>query len=136
MTDIAVEPIIMTASTLKVGADNYEAHVSTVSLDPSASSVTWKGLSPAATFTKVSKATWVCNLAYAQDWETANSLSNYLYDHEGETIAVEFAPEDGGQAWAVNLVITPGAIGGAVDTVAVGSVALGVSGRPTRVVAP
>lgn len=131
MAAIDISPIILTNCKLKVGDDNYEAHVSRVEFTPSAQTVTWKGLTPTSVFTKVSRATWTCTLEYAQDWETTNSLSQYLHENEGSEVAAEFVPEDGGATWEATLLITPGAIGGAVDSVATASVTLGVSGKPT-----
>ena len=131
MPEIAVDPFLMQDAILNFALDDYAAAVSSATLTPTAANVTWKGLKPAAVFTFAAAATWTLDLEYAQDWETANSLAQYLYLHEGETIAATLTPQDGlGQAWAVNVIITPGAVGGAVDTVAVGSVSLGVKGRP------
>jgi len=136
MATIGIAPIVLKDVTLKIGADNYEANVSSVEFVPTASTVTWKGLTPSAQFTSIGNATWVCNLAYAQDWETVNSLSQYLLDNEGEAVVADFYPEDGGQGFRATIVLTPGAIGGTVDTVAVGSVSLGVQGKPARIVTP
>jgi hypothetical protein len=133
MAQIAVAPITLTNALLTLGIDGYEKHVSAVELVPTATSTTWKGLNPDAVFTNTGRATWVCNLSFAQDWETPDSLSQYLLEHEGEIIAAVFEPEAGGAGFTANLVITPGSIGGAVDTTAVATVSLGVQGRPVLV---
>lgn len=132
MTAIAVQPFVLKDCTLKVGTDNYEAHVSQVQFSPSSSQVNWKGLTPSSVFSDVTTATWTCSLAYAQDWTTANSLSLYLHNHEGETVDVVFQPKAGtGQpSVEATLLITPGAIGGTVDQVATATVTLGVQGKP------
>jgi len=132
MAQIAIEPIILTNCLLTIGADNYEKHVSRVQFDPSAATVNWKGLHPDAVFSKVARATWTCTLEYAQDWETPNSLSQYLHDNEGTEVAATFSPESGGASWAATILITPGAIGGTVDTVPTATVTLGVKGKPAR----
>jgi hypothetical protein len=134
MADISVSPFVLKDVTLLIAADNYEAHVSSVELVPSASTVTWKGLTPSSVFTDVSTATWVCNLSFAQDWATTDSLSRYLFENEGEAVACEFVPVAGGAGFSATIVITPGAIGGAVDSVAVATVSLGVQGRPAVLV--
>lgn len=134
MSTIAIQPFVLKDCAFKVAADNYEGHVSAVEFVPTANSVQWKGLTPSSVFTDVSTATWVCNLALAQDWETANSLSRYLFEHEGDAIAVEFEPIAGGTAFSATVVITPGSIGGTVDAVGVSTVSLGVRGRPAEVV--
>ncbi|RPE75199.1 MULTISPECIES: hypothetical protein [unclassified Frondihabitans] len=132
MTTIAVSPFLLKDVDLKVGTDNYEAHVSSVEFVPTASTVTWKGLTPSSVFSSIGSATWVCNLSYAQDWDTPASLSNYLLDHEGETVAVHFEPEVGGVGFDAQIIITPGSIGGAIDSTGVGTVSLGVRGRPRK----
>jgi len=131
MAQIAVNPFMMRDCVLTVAADSYEKHVSAVEFVPSGSVVNWKGLTPDAVFSYGTNATWVCNLSYAQDWATADSLSRYLFENEGDEIAVTFEPVAGGPGVSATLIITPGSIGGAVDSVAVSTVSLGVKGKPT-----
>lgn len=133
MVQIAVKPIVLRDCTLGIAADNYEKHVSGVSIDPSSSTVTWNGLTPDAAFTFPTATTWGVKLDYAQDWETADSLSMYLYEHEGEQVDMTFTPKAGGLGWKVTVFIAPGSIGGQVNTVATASVTLGAVGRPTPV---
>lgn len=133
MAAIDVNPIVLKDATLKVGADNYEAHVSSVEFVPSSSTVNWKGLTPESVFSFGTNSTWVCNLAFAQDWDTEGSLSAYLFDNEGESVICDFYPDAGGQGFRATLIITPGSIGGAVDSVAVSTVSLGVQGKPARI---
>lgn len=131
MAQIQVNPFILSDTTLKIAADNYETSVSSVEFQPSGGTVSWKGLSPAAVFTFPQSVTWACAIAFAQDWETEDSLSQYLFEHQGETVAIEFAPVRGGKSIYANIVIVPGSIGGAVDAVAASTVTLGVVGKPT-----
>jgi hypothetical protein len=137
MTVIAVAPIVLKDVDLKIGTDNYEAHVSSVILTPASASVKWKGLTPTATFTDTSNVEWTAQLDYAQDWVTVNSLSNYLFANQGTTKVAVFAPKKGSGLpnWTVSLVIAPGPIGGSVDTYMTGTVQLGVSGQPVKGVA-
>jgi hypothetical protein len=134
MAQISVLPFVLKDVTLLIAADNYESNVSSVEFLPSASTVVWKGLTPSSSFTDVSTATWVCNMTFAQDWATVGSLSRYLYDNEGAAVACEFVPVAGGAGFSATIVITPGSIGGAVDSVAVATVSLGVRGRPEELV--
>lgn len=128
MTLIDVKPRVFKHYALKIGADNYEKHVSGVSLVPNAPTQTWQGAHPDSSFSDVQKATWTCQLEYAQDWETANSLSRYLMEHEGEIInAVEFSPLGSGPKFTANLTITPGTIGGAIGAFGTATVTLGSS---------
>lgn len=131
MAQIAVVPILLKDVVLTLGTDSYEKHVSEVLFTPSSSIVNWAGLSPTSVFSFPTKATWTCQLTYAQDWATTNSLSKYLHDNEGEDVAATFDPVNGGPTWAATLYIVPGAIGGALNAVATATVVLGVSGKPT-----
>lgn len=130
MVAIAVNPFILRDCTFTVATSDYVAHVSTVEFVPSSSTVNWKGLTPAAVYAFGTSATWACNLSFAQDWSTPNSLSRYLYDNEGEEIVVVFEPVAGGTSITATLLIAPGSIGGAIDSVAVSTVTLGVKGKP------
>lgn len=131
MSTIAVKPFVLKDVLLSVATDNYEAHVSQVQFDPSSSIQVWQGLTPTSVHTDVTTATWQAVLAYAQDWETPNSLSRYLYDHEGQEVPVVFKPRSGsGPSFSATLVITPGSIGGTFNSFATGSVTLGVKGKP------
>lgn len=134
MTIVPIKPLFLSESKLTVGLDDYAAHISGAKLVPSSSTVTWKGLKPGSAFSQQTIATWVLTINYAQDWESASSLSQYLLAHEGETVEMTLEPTDGGQAFTVQVTITPGAIGGDVDTFAAESVTLGVLGKPVKVV--
>jgi hypothetical protein len=131
MAQIAVQPIYLKDVVLTVDGDTYEKHVSGVTFTPSVTSATWKGLEPTAVFTNVGSSTWMIDLAYAQDWETADSLSAYLFDNEGAEITLSFVPVSGGGTWSATVIIVPGAVGGAVDSYATATVSLPVQGRPT-----
>lgn len=130
MATIEVSPIVLRNVLLTLGTDGYQKHVSGVTFTPSGSIISWSGLTPDAQFSFPSTITWTCVLNYAQDWETPNSLSRFLFEHEGETISAVFEPEAGGQGFTAEIIVLPGAIGGDVNTVPVGSVTLGVKGRP------
>lgn len=130
MADIAIAPFIMRDCLFKVAADSYEGHVSQVEFVPSPVLASWKGLKPGAVHQFAGLATWVVNLALAQDWETTNALSRYLHDHEGEKVVVTFEPVNGGTPVTATIIIVPGSIGGTVDSVAVSSVSCPVDGKP------
>lgn len=133
MAQIAVNPLVLKDVVLSLGADSYEKHVSGVTFTPSAATITWQGLTPTAKFTDVAAADWTCQLDYVQDWDTPDSLSQYLFENEGAEIAATFKPRSGsGPSFTANLVITPGAIGGVVNAYATTSVTLG-SDKPVLV---
>lgn len=135
MPVITVAPFVLKDVSMKIGADNYEHHVSQVEFTPDMSVVTWKGLSPAASFSDTSAPVWSCTLSFAQDWTTPDSLSEYLMDHAGETVEAVFGPNGattGDTLFTADIILAPGPIGGTVDSVAVGTVTLGVVGAPVR----
>ena len=136
MATIAVNPFILKDVLLTIESDNYEAHVSQVEFTPSASTQAWQGLTPTATFTDVTTATWTANLTYAQDWSNPDSLSYKLHEQEGMEWEVVFKPISGsGPSVHATLIVTPGAIGGTVNGYATASVSLAVKGKP-QLVAP
>lgn len=132
MATIAVQPLVLKDVLLTIGTDNYEAAASSVVFTPSSSPTTWAGLN-GETHTDTSLATWTCDLTYVQDWETANSLSQYLLTNEGDSVSVTFKPKSGsGPSFTATVSITPGAVGGTVNSFAETSVSLG-STKPTLV---
>ncbi|WP_067194167.1 hypothetical protein [Microbacterium sp. XT11] len=138
MPKIEVKPIVLRDCLLRAtlpasDSFDFEKHVSGVTLTPSTGSTTWNGLDPDASFTFPNATTWAAQLDYAQDWETEDSLSMFLFEHEGETITLLFEPVKGGLGWQIDAVIVPGSIGGQVNAVATSSVTLGVNGRPVPV---
>lgn len=119
-------PLVMKDVTLELGADDFASQASSVVFTPSSSTLTWQGLTPDSTFTDIAKATWTVGITYAQDWTAVDSLSRWLFEHEGDTVACEFRPKNGeGVAFTANVSITPGAIGGAVNAISEGTVTLG-----------
>lgn len=133
MAAIAVNPILLTNVLFSVESDSYEKHVSSVEFAPTSSVVNWKGLTPSSVFSFGTTATWQANVSFAQDWETENSLSQYLFANEGQEIDVIFEPVSGGARFSATLIVAPGSIGGSVDSVAVSTVTLGVKGKPVLV---
>lgn len=130
MPAIAVKPRVLKNYLVKIGADSFEKALNSVTLTPSSSTVTFKGGTPDAVFTDQTAPTWTCALSYAQDWETAGSLSVYLLQHEGESVDMEFSPLGSGPKFKATVIITSGAVGGAIDAFAVATVTLGVQGKP------
>lgn len=139
MPQIAIVPFVLKDILLTIGTDNYETNVSTVHFTPSVSTVTWQGLTPASAFTDSTSPTWTCELSYAQDWKTANSLAQYLLTNQGQTKVAVFKPKGSGSGEAIftaSIIIAAGEIGGDVNTVQVGSVTLGVVGAPVKTANP
>lgn len=123
-------PLFMKDSVLTIASTGFQAEVSNVQFVPSATTTTWNGLTPAAVHTHMSTATWTLNLTLAQDYDDAESLARYLLENEGEEVAAHFEPKAAGQGIDATIIITPGAIGGAVNAFAEATVSLGVNGKP------
>lgn len=136
MAVIAAAPIVIKDAIVTVGTDSYEKHVSSATFQPTPTipTVQWKSLSPTSQLNDVGalSTAWVLVLEYAQDWETTNSLSNYLLTNAGTTKTVTVQPQrgTGKKAFTATVTIVPGPIGGKVDEVPVGSVSLPLSGAP------
>jgi len=133
MATIALAPLVLKDVLLTVGTDNYEKAVDSVTFTPASSTVPWTGLD-GTTYTDQTTATWTATLNYMQDWDTADSLSAYLMDNEGTSVALTFKPRSAsGPTFTATAIITPGAIGGQVNANATTSVTLGLTGAPARV---
>lgn len=135
MPAISAAPFVLKDAVLNVDADSYEAHVSSVQFAPTSSTVTWQGITPAASFSDSTSPTWTCTLAYAQDWTTADALSQYLMDNAGQTKTIVFQPlgaTSGDPTFTAEVIIAAGPIGGPVNTVQVGTVTLGCKGAPVK----
>ena len=124
MAEIAVKPFVLRDVDLLIGADNYEAHVSQVEFVPTATAITWTGLAN-NTVSATATATWVLTLAGAQDWATADSLSQYLHEQEGETVEIALTPATGQGSFTTTATITPAGIGGTAAAFSVFTVSLG-----------
>jgi hypothetical protein len=120
----------MKDAVLTLGADDYQAAVSSATLTPSSSIQSFKGLTPTAVWSAGTSATWTLELTYAQDWADETSLGAYLFDNEGSTVTFTLEPNAGGAGFSGSVIITPGAAGGAVDGYATATVSLGVVGKP------
>lgn len=133
MTILEVQPLVLKDVEASFGDDDFRKHLDAVTLTPTSSQTTWSGLGR-NTHTDANTATWTCVMSGAQDWDSTQSLSRFLFDHEGETVDFTFRPRSGvGPSFMVQVVITPGAIGGSVNAYAPLSVTLGVNGKPLLV---
>lgn len=139
MPKIAAVPFVLKDAVFSVGTDDYEAHVSSVQFVPTVQTVTWQSLTPAGSFTDTTSPSWVCTIAYAQDWKTLNSLAQYLLTNAGLKKTVTFKPQGsttGSPVFTADVMIAPGPIGGDVNTVQSATVTLGVVGTPAKSTAP
>ena len=139
MPAIAITPFVLKDAVLSIGTDDYQAHVSSVQFVPTTQTVQWQSITPAGSFTDTTSPSWTCTLAYAQDWKTVNSLSQYLLTNAGQKKTVVFKPQGattGSPIFTAEIMIAPGPIGGDVNTVQAATVTLGVVGAPVKTAAP
>ncbi|MBS1674611.1 MAG: hypothetical protein JSS74_11685 [Actinobacteria bacterium] len=135
MAKITVKPFVLRDCVLNIkdGATDvgdFEASVSKVEFTPNVAIQTWKGLTPTSVTQDVAAPEWSCAMDYAQDWETATSLSNYLLANVGKKVTAKFTPKAGGKSATATVTILPGSIGGGVGAFATGSVSLPCDGQP------
>lgn len=131
MAQINISPFIIRDCLLKIGADSYEKHISKVQVDPQISQVSWQGGTPDSKFNDATITGYTVGIDYAQDWETPDSLAQYLWENKGLAKVIEFTPRNGmGQKITLTATILPGPFGGGVGPVAAGSVTLPVQGEP------
>lgn len=134
MAVIDVTPFVMKNAIIEIDIDDFAKAVSEATLTPSGGTTDFKGLKPDAVFSYPTSITWSLDLTYAQDWSSDTSLSRFLFDHQGETVAATLNVDDsttkGITSWDLTVAITAGAVGGAVDNVATATVSLGVVGAP------
>jgi hypothetical protein len=125
MAQITPKALYMKDCRFKVGTHNYEKTVSGVTFVPTSTAATWTGLTPDSSVSEQSTPTWVVNVDYVQDWETADSFARYLHEHQGEKVEVEFEPKADGPAITSTVTLVPGPIGGPGGAFATASVSLG-----------
>lgn len=135
MTTVVVEPLVLKDYTVKIDADNYEKAVSAVIFTPPGSSaVTWQGPIGEDHSDESESGAWTMQLDYVQDWETAGSLSGYLFDHHGETKTCEFVPRAGTglPKFTADIVLRTGPVGGSTRQFATSSTQMTCKAKPVR----
>lgn len=113
MAKITAKPVLF-RNPVSIGADEYTAHLNRAEFVPTQPTASFTDLDGKTTnFGGVSA--WVLELAGAQDWETLNSLTQYLLANEG--IEVEATVELPGGGTATGTVIVAATnIGGTINT--------------------
>jgi hypothetical protein len=134
MATITPAPLYFKDAVLEIDGDDYAPAASSATLSPSVSATTFYGLKPDAMFPE-SSVDWTLEVTFVQDWDSASSLSKYLWDNQGSVIAdVTLKPRSGeGPSFTMDLHIVPGSIGGDTRAHATSTVSLPVKGVPTLV---
>lgn len=130
-TIVPVKPIVPKDWDVIVAETNHKMAVNKCEFVPSTSTQTWTG-GGNNSHTDQTTPTWSVNVDFAQDWETEGSFAGYLFDHAGETVELEFRPKSGAAGFSALVIITPGTIGGTINSFMTASVTLGVDGKPER----
>lgn len=74
---------------------------------------------------------YVLNLDYAQDWYESG-ISTFLFENDGLLVPFEIKPTTAASPIASGMAyVVPGDFGGTSGEIMVGSVALGIDGKPT-----
>lgn len=130
MSTVQVKPLNFTDYRIRIGVDNFESAIPSCKFTPTTSTSTWKGGTPADTFTATGSPTWVCDLKFAQDWENEDSLSLYMLNHAGEEKEIEFFPNAIGPSFTADIILVAPEIGGDIDAWGESTVSCGVQGKP------
>lgn len=132
MATINPTPLYLKDVILTVGSDQFEKAISNAAFTPTVPTATFKGLSDDAVYTQAGAASWMVDLTFVQDWDSADSLSAYLFNNQGEEVTLTFKPKSlTGGTFSATVVIVPSSIGGAVDTYATSTVSLPMVGQPS-----
>lgn len=114
-TETPAAPRLVRHITLTVGNTSFSKHVNNCTFTPTASSSEWRGGTPDAVFTDSPPASWANALTFVQDWETENSLCNYMLEHDGEKADIIYKPQaEGSVSFLAEVTIVAPTIGGAV----------------------
>jgi hypothetical protein len=124
MAVVPVKPFVLRDVDFVIGTDNYEAHASQCEYVPTTPQLSWTGLAN-NTVGASGASTWVLTISGAQDWETVNSLSQYLHEHEGEEVPVTLTPADGSGTFTSTITLAPANIGGSAGAFSVFTVSMG-----------
>lgn len=105
---------------------NAEVTVAGTDVSDEASNITWTQTTSTTTFTPVSGNTvsdttpggWTLAFTYGEDWETETSLSNYIYEHEGDEVELTFKPKGSGTVtWTSKVTLALAGVGGGAGVV-------------------
>lgn len=131
LTTLNLEAFVEYEITFGGTTDDHARHVASCAFVPSGGTETrWKGGTPDAKVAHRTLSDWTCQMRVAQDF-SATGLAKYLFDNEGETVAVAFTPVAGGPSWYADLVIAAPQIGGDIDTYGEATITHTVVGKPS-----
>lgn len=115
------------------GGDDYAGTCRSIRAEPSGAASAFYGMKPTATYEE--NAGWQITFEFADDYETAASLWNKMFDNDGEQIEIEFWPHAGGVGFKTTATAKAAGIGGTTREVATSSLTLTCS-KPTKLADP
>jgi hypothetical protein len=125
-------PYAMKQSKITFGVDDYTDAVSQAEFQPSTDTAKWEGIG-GRVINMVGSASWSLVLGLAQDDDDAGLLT-YLFENENAEVTVLLEPVEGGTGWSCPVIISPANVGGTAGaTVAVSTVTLACTEKPTRI---
>ena len=93
--------------------DQFECQVSNFTLTSTSQTVSVPATFCDGATTKATPSSWAVSLTFAQDWGATPSLSELLYDEDGELIHFSFVPSDAtAGTWAGTCYAVAGDVGG------------------------
>lgn len=122
--------ITINQAQVTLGGQQYGDAVSSVTLVPTATTQTWAAVSGRSQ-QKQGRASWAAQITLGQDYDSG-ALFRYLWEHEGESVALEVQPTGGtGPSFTATVTSLPAPqVGGAADAIATADVVLGLDGKP------
>lgn len=93
---IAADPRTIKNFVLELEGDTYEKHANNVNWTKTTNTVEWRGGTPDAIYTDSTVGSHVCNITLVHDYENPDSLFNWMIDHEGQQVEVQYKPDVAG----------------------------------------
>ena len=113
---------------IKIGAtaaNDYAGSCRSIRVEPTGATATFYGMKPTAVWEE--NGGWNITFEFADDYESATSLWNYLFTNDGQPATITFAPKAGGQKFTVTATLKSAGIGGTTREVATSQVQLACS---------
>ena len=129
---------IFGSGTIAIGAtatptDQFECQISNFTITASPNSIAIPATYCAGPSSASQPSSFAVELSYAQDWGETNSLSELLFDNDGQTLFYDFKPDDATVGhWDGELYAVSGDIGSEGQALWVTSNSLPCVAKPTH----
>lgn len=121
---------VMRNAVVKFGSTDYANQVSKARFVPDTPIQTMRTLVPDGIVQDVDSTAWTLELSGIQDLVTAQGLARYLFENEGDTVAVKVQPKAGGVEVQASVILVPTELGGEQGDWAQFEIELPVIGAP------